>query len=76
MAADAWAEFCPEQELERLECIELDLDEHVDSVPDFAFNREQNATIENNVLCRQDNLALLQTLNETSVPCTRQGSGA
>ncbi|XP_059198565.1 uncharacterized protein LOC131978809 [Centropristis striata] len=72
---DAWCELCPEQELERLECIEERteteqiVDEAVDSIPDLAVNSKDVAHLEkrNNVLCRRDGLALVRSLNETQM---------
>ncbi|XP_073323364.1 uncharacterized protein [Pagrus major] len=72
---DAWCELCPEQELERLECIEERreteqiVDEPVDSIPDLAVNSKDVAHLEkrNNVLCRRDGLALVRSLNETQM---------
>ena len=72
---DAWCELCPEQELERLECIEERreteqiVEEHVDGIPDLAVNSKDVAHLEkrNNVLNREDGLALVRSLNETQM---------
>ncbi|XP_053179094.1 uncharacterized protein LOC128362380 [Scomber japonicus] len=80
VAEDAWGELCPEQEVERLECVQEEEerkkgqvldgdDDDVDheNVPDLAVCREQVVNIEkrNNIMCRTDGLALIRSLNET-----------
>uniref|UniRef100_A0A671UFX1 ATP-dependent DNA helicase n=1 Tax=Sparus aurata TaxID=8175 RepID=A0A671UFX1_SPAAU len=75
VAEDAWCELCLEQELERLECIEECREtesfeeEPVDSIPDLAINGKDIAHLEKrqNVLSREDGLALLRSLNETQM---------
>ncbi|XP_074521382.1 uncharacterized protein LOC141787083 [Halichoeres trimaculatus] len=69
---DAWCNLCPEQELERLECVqevqnqEQSVDEHVDSIPDLAVSAREVSHLEkrNNILSRVDGLALVRSLNE------------
>ncbi|XP_061601162.1 uncharacterized protein LOC133463585 [Cololabis saira] len=71
---DAWGELCPEQEVERLECVqeqkELEVEEEDDdgvNIPDLAVTREQVMCLEknSNIMCRTDGLALIRSLNKT-----------
>ena len=72
---DAWCKLCPEAEVERLECVQLRgddnqvVDEHTDVIPDLAVTREQVGLLEKraNVMCRDDGVALLRSLNETQM---------
>lgn len=69
-----WAELCPEQESDRLECIaEIDQqqaqnpeEEEALPIPELAVHHEEISHIErqNNILSRQDGLALVRSLNE------------
>ena len=72
---DAWCELCPEQELERLECI-AELEEQAkvvvegqEEIPDLGLRRERVPNIErrHNVMCRGDGLALIRSLNKTQL---------
>ncbi|XP_056598318.1 uncharacterized protein LOC130416992 [Triplophysa dalaica] len=66
---DAWAEICPEAELERLECLEnkqqIETEKDDDVIPDLLPN-EGVSKIENNpsAMTKQDAMALLRSLNE------------
>lgn len=76
---DAWGELCPEQEVERLECleerrqqqgseiVEEQLQERLENVPDLVVGSRQVAQLERkrNVMCRSEGLALVRSLNET-----------
>ena len=72
---NAWAQLCPEQEVERLECREegkVDegqlLSEPAEHIPDLAVTEQQVAHIERtNNTSRSDGLALIRSLNETQL---------
>ena len=72
---DAWCELCPEQEQERLQCLdernhnEQPSDEPVEGIPDLAVSNRQVSHLEKrqNVLCRSDGLALIRSLNHTQL---------
>ncbi|XP_034537729.1 uncharacterized protein LOC117811513 isoform X2 [Notolabrus celidotus] len=72
---DAWCELCPEQELERLQCLqeqneaEQVVEEHVENIPDLAVSSKDVSRVEkrSNVLSRSDGLALVRSLNETQL---------
>lgn len=73
---DGWCELCPEQELERLLCIDemkdklQQVEEHEEHIPDLASEGNQKvAHLEkkNNIMCRRDGLALIRSLNETQL---------
>ena len=71
---DAWGELCPEQEQERLQCLEErreseEADGPVEFIPDLAVNSREVGHLEKrqNVLCRGDGLALIRSLNETQL---------
>uniref|UniRef100_A0A8D3EBL6 ATP-dependent DNA helicase n=1 Tax=Scophthalmus maximus TaxID=52904 RepID=A0A8D3EBL6_SCOMX len=72
LVEDAWCQLCPEQQLERLECEQVFLeqpllaDEHVEIIPDLVSDNQRCGHFEKrkNVLCRNDGLALLRTLND------------
>ena len=68
---DGWCELCPEQERERLECIEelkdreQTVEENVDGIPDLAVTNQQVANVEKrNNMSRCDGLALIRSLND------------
>ena len=75
IAEDAWAELCLESEVERLECeqerreTEQVAEGQEESIADLAVSRAQVAHLEkrNNVMCRDDGLALVKSLNETQL---------
>jgi len=67
---DAWAQICPEAELERLECLEsmkdqIETEEDDDIIPDLLPN-VGTSKIENNpsAMKKQDAMDLLRSLNE------------
>ncbi|XP_073671989.1 uncharacterized protein [Paramisgurnus dabryanus] len=67
---DAWAQICPETELERLECLEskelqIETDEYDDVIPDLLPNAGVS-TLERNpsAMSKKDAMALLRSLNE------------
>ncbi|XP_030019133.1 uncharacterized protein LOC115439438 [Sphaeramia orbicularis] len=76
---DAWGELCPEQEVERLECLEdrqqqqqaeiqdEQLVESEENVPDLFVGGRQVAQFEKNttILSRTEGLALIHSLNDT-----------
>uniref|UniRef100_A0A8P4K4J2 ATP-dependent DNA helicase n=1 Tax=Dicentrarchus labrax TaxID=13489 RepID=A0A8P4K4J2_DICLA len=72
---DAWCDLCPEQEQERLECLEerrkseQPSDEPVEGIPDLATSNREVSHLEKrqNVLCRSDGLALIRSLNDTQL---------
>ena len=75
IAEDALAELGPESEVERLECepehreTEQVAEGQEESIADLAVSRSQVAHLEkrNNVMCRDDGLALVKSLNETQL---------
>ncbi|XP_057716041.1 uncharacterized protein LOC130931338 [Corythoichthys intestinalis] len=69
---DAWCELCPEQELERLETLQMRTEEehpdveHVECIPDLAVNYGQVSYLEKrNILSRKEGMALIRCLNDT-----------
>lgn len=72
---DSWCELCPEQESERLECLE-ELTESVEAaeddeenIPDLAVTSEDVSHSEktSNLMFRTDGLALERSLNQTQL---------
>ncbi|XP_067257297.1 uncharacterized protein [Chanodichthys erythropterus] len=67
---DAWAQICPEAELERLECLEskkqqIETEEGDDIIPDLLPNVGPSKLESNpSAMTKQDVLALLRSLNE------------
>ncbi|XP_073681681.1 uncharacterized protein [Garra rufa] len=67
---DAWAQICPEAELERLECLDsrkeqpIETEEGDDAIPDLLPN--VGATLEKNpsAMTKKDAMALLRSLND------------
>ncbi|XP_042261506.1 ATP-dependent DNA helicase PIF5-like [Thunnus maccoyii] len=78
---DVWGELCPEQEVERLECIEEmrqqqegeksdeQLMEAMENVPDLAVDNKKLAHLERprKIMPRSEGLALVRSLNETQM---------
>ncbi|XP_057683515.1 uncharacterized protein LOC130910330 [Corythoichthys intestinalis] len=69
---DAWCELCPEQELERLETLQLRTQQEqpdvelLECIPELAVNCPQISHLEKrNILSRKDGLALIRSLNDT-----------
>ncbi|XP_044221305.1 uncharacterized protein LOC122991901 isoform X4 [Thunnus albacares] len=78
---DVWGELCPEQEVERLECVDEmrqqqrgekkdeQLLEAMENVPDLAADNRQLAHLERprKIMPRHEGLALVRSLNETQM---------
>ncbi|XP_058494640.1 uncharacterized protein LOC131465769 [Solea solea] len=73
---DAWAQLCPEQEIERAdsnqertESRQVVEENETENIPDLAVTSEQVAHLEkkSNIMCRSDGLALIRSLNETQL---------
>uniref|UniRef100_A0A3B3YQH8 ATP-dependent DNA helicase n=1 Tax=Poecilia mexicana TaxID=48701 RepID=A0A3B3YQH8_9TELE len=69
MLEDAWAELCPEVELERLECVELQKERPIENndqenIPDLCCNRKDISAFEKKQISRSEGLTLIRSLNE------------
>ncbi|XP_043953976.1 uncharacterized protein LOC122820538 [Gambusia affinis] len=69
MLEDAWAELCPEVELERLECVELQKERPIENsdqeqIPDLSFQSKDISVFEKRKITRTEGLALIRSLNE------------
>ncbi|XP_076132870.1 uncharacterized protein LOC143114916 [Alosa pseudoharengus] len=77
---DAWCQLCPEQQVERLECEQVRIeqaqlvDDPAENIPDLADGDKQNLHLEKqkNSMCRAEGLALLRSLNVTQMSVFNQ----